>query len=105
MNFMQKVIFKNLLKTTSDKNIGTMKCESMRLLRHNVDANVIKAFEAEKEFINLFTEGKIIEAAKHYYGIDGQMCETTKERDGLTDFIDTYVNPGLSGVPEHNFDA
>ena len=63
------LIFKQLYKSNSETDVGTMKCEQNRILRANVNENVIEYYDADKEYIISFVDSYIVEAVLDYFGI------------------------------------
>ena len=54
LNFMEKVIFKNLFVINGQQEIGTMHIEKERTLRHSVHFDAMKHYEANKDFLFSF---------------------------------------------------
>ena len=64
------LIFKQLYKSNSETDVGTMKCEQNRILRTNVNENVNEYYDADKEYIISFVDSYIVEAVLDYFGMD-----------------------------------
>ena len=112
MNFMEKVIFRRLWKDDSQRDMGTMNSEATRIFRHSVDPDVMKAYDADKEFILSFAHAYIIEAAMDFFGmaerndmptrnIPPQFANDHEKRlwayEMMGKIIDSYVFPAWSG--------
>ena len=69
MNYVS-LIFKQLYKSNSGTDVGTMKCEQNRILRTKVNENVNEYYDADKEFITSFVDSYIVEAVLDYFGMD-----------------------------------
>ena len=70
MNFLEKVIFRRLYSDLSDTDLGTMKCEMMRIHRTNVKADAHKAYEADMQFFCSFVKAYVVEMLLEYFGME-----------------------------------
>ena len=116
MNYMDKILFGKLYKADGSLDIGTMKAEQERILRHSVDPNVMEAYDANKDFIMSFMNAFIVEAALSFFGMDDLNAAPTQHippvfnnaddqrewvYEALGELVDRYVFPGWSGhVPD-----
>ena len=66
MNFLDKVVFRRLYNSDSHLDQGTMKCEANRIRRNDIDANVTKAYEADREFFISFYRAYVVEGFLEY---------------------------------------
>ena len=62
--------FKQLYKEDSVNDIGTMKCEQIRISRTNVDPDVRKAYDNDRDFFISFVDSYITEAVLHFFGME-----------------------------------
>ncbi len=69
MNFLM-VFFKRLYKDDSTDQVGTMKAEAIRISRSNVDSDVRKAYDADRDFVLSFVDAYIVEAVLEYFGME-----------------------------------
>jgi hypothetical protein len=69
MNYV-KLMFKQLYKSDSAMDMGTMKCEENRILRTNVNENVNDHYDADKDFIISFVDAYIVTAVVEFFGME-----------------------------------
>ena len=63
------VIMKRLWTSSSGASLGTLRNLQLRTQRHDVNANVKKAYNEDKEFFLNFTNANIIEAICSHFGL------------------------------------
>lgn len=112
MRFLEKIIFGKLYDKESDLEIGTMRCEAQRIHRNEIDPEVMKAYDADREFTISFYKSYVIEALMEYLGMENlndipadiptpdsrNVQEWISEKIG--DFVDRYIFPGWSRKEE-----
>lgn len=113
MNYAS-LIFKQLYKSSSETDIGTMKCEQNRILRTKVNENINDNYDADKDFIVSFVDSYIVEAVLDYFGMTSASDVPKKNlpppfndsfeasawaKEHLTAVVDTYVGKTFA-VPE-----
>ena len=110
MNFLEKVIFGKLYDAESDLDIGTMKAAANRLRRKNVNPEVIKAFDDDKDFFISFYKAYVIEAVLEYLKLEdcnsvppdapGPDSDPISKKQWLNDtigpFVDQVIYPAWS---------
>ncbi|XP_071127588.1 uncharacterized protein [Mytilus edulis] len=113
MNYLEKVVFGELWNVEGVVEKGTLRGECERLSRKTVDPKVMKAYEADKDFVDNYLSANIIEALMSYFGMDNQndfptqnLPPTSFDDDRareiwtyntLEQFVDTFVFPSWSG--------
>ena len=85
MNFMQ-IVFNELYSTGSSGDIGTLKFMQERLSRSSVNADVSKAYDADKDFLMAVTDIYLAEAVMEHFGLDSYTSKPSKNvlPEGLT---------------------
>ena len=111
MNFLEKIIFRRLYDADSDLEQGTMRSEANRIHRFGIDPNVIKAYEADRDFFESFYRAYVVEGFRHYLnledtndvpdGVPGPGC-SQNEKDrwieaNIGSYVDQEVLPAWSG--------
>ena len=77
MNYLQ-VFFDYLYRDKSTSDIGTLKCEINRVMRTQVDCDVKKAYEADKDFVVSFIDAHLVELLCKYFGLEDHLSLPTK---------------------------
>lgn len=116
MNFLEKIIFGTLWNKNGAVEMGTLKCEKERVIRNNVDPDVMKAYESDKDFVNSFTSSYIIEALMDYFGLtqrndaptqnipptfSNEMEQKEWVYDKIGEVVDEYVFPAWCGKEDN----
>ena len=100
MNYVQ-LIFDELYDSSSANEVGTLKFLQERMCRVSVNANVKKAFDADKDFIVSITDVYRLAAAMHHFGMDTYTdmptknvlpCSPTDEIAWFTEQLSVIVN-------------
>lgn len=112
MNYLEKAIFGGLWNNNGPLDVGTMKCEKERITRHSVDPNVMKAYDADKDYTESCINAYMIEAVMQFFGMEErndaptknqppnfQSCEEEKEwvLNTVGELVDCFVYPCWSG--------
>ena len=77
MNLLQ-VIFKQLFKDASEQELGTMKSAACRIQRTNIDPEVRRAYQADRDFTILFVDAYVVEAVLEHFGMEDRHTRPTK---------------------------
>lgn len=77
MNYL-KVYFDYLYSDKSTRDIGTLKCEINCVMRTQVDCDVKKAYEADKDFVVSFIDAHLVELLCEYFGLEDHLSLPTK---------------------------
>ncbi len=77
MNLLQ-LMFRQLFKESSAQEIGTMKSVASRIQRTNVDLDVRKAYQADRDFTMTFVDAYIVEAVLHHFGMEDKFSQPSK---------------------------
>lgn len=75
---LMEICFKWLYSDVSEHSLGSMKSEKTRIKRTNVDPDVRKAYDADKDFFVSFVDAYIVEALLEYFGMDSVYSAPTK---------------------------
>ena len=112
MNFLEKAVIGSLWNNNGIAELGTLKCEVERTLRKSFDINVMKAYDADRDFVISYTKALIVEAAMDYFGLTERNDvpssnvppvfndkENQKEwvYHHIGELIDNYIFPAWSG--------
>ena len=110
VNFLEKPIIKPLWNDHGTTELGTLKCEKERCIKHSFDTDVMKAYDADKGFVQSFMYDVVLEATMSYFEIESindkssTNClpsNTVEEQNDSVQkhigaIIDKYVFPGWS---------
>jgi hypothetical protein len=77
MKFLM-VFCKCLYSEKSGDEVGTMKSAIDRIMRNNVDPDVRKAYDPDKDFVISFVDAYIIEMICHYFGMETNLSTPTQ---------------------------
>lgn len=77
MNFLQG-FFDFLYSDKSAGDLGTLKCEINRVMRSQVDQDVKKAYDADKDFVIAFVNAYIVELVCERFGMEDHLSVPTK---------------------------
>ena len=69
MNFLEKVVFRRLYDAKSTSDLGTMKCEQLRISRTNVKADAHTAYEADQQFFVSYFKAYVVEMLLEFFGM------------------------------------
>ena len=120
MNFLENMVFKSLWQDRGILEIGTLKCEKERIMRHNVNPDVMKAYDQDKDFFESYTNAFIIEATMEFFGMTGrndaptlnispEFTDEEQETDWIQqkigEIVDKYVFPCWSGSDQEKHDV
>ena len=81
--------------------LGELKCEIDRCFHHDFDEDPMKAFDANKQFINLHTKALLIESVCEYFGMDDAGQVPTKHvAPKNKDEAKTWIQEHLGNIVE-----
>ena len=118
MNYLEKYVLGSLWNNDGPAELGTMKCEAERIFRHSVDTNVMKAYDADRDFALSFFGAYVVEAALSYFGMETRNDAPSKHvpPDMATDlektqwvmetigkFVDEMVFPCWTGNDKEDY--
>ncbi len=111
-NFLEKACINRLYNKTGIAEVGTLKGEITRTFRNDFNTDVIKAYDADKNFVLDFTAALQVEGIKHFFGIHDinqgptknipPTFSSKKEKKEwvftvVGEFVDKYIFPCWTG--------
>ena len=96
---------------TMEQQSWALKCEKERCIKHSFDTDVLEAYDADKDFVQSFMHGLLLEATMNYFEMESandkpstncQPPSTVEEQNDWVQkyigaIIDKYVFLGWSG--------
>ena len=70
MNYLEQMFFDSLWNDKGLMQVSTLKCEKEGILRHSVENNMMKAYDANKDFTESFENAYMAEATMQYFGME-----------------------------------